>query len=313
MKKKILICGATGFIGRNLVDHFIKDNNFDVKATWHKPNDLTNNYGESVEWVYADLTKKEDVKKVMVDVEVVLHYAAVSTNLKDAFEKPYLHVTDNVIMNSLIFRYAYEFGVKHVIFPSCTVMYEDIGKPIKETDFKGFIDDDKLYFGGGNTKVYSENMCKFYSKLGKTKYTALRQTNIIGRHDKTDLNKAHFFSSMIQKVNSANDFIDVWGDGSEEKDLLDVNDLIKLIDIVLKKQKDNFELLNVASEKNMSISNIVEEIVRVGGKHLDIKYDKSKPSRNIKMKFDISKVKNKYGWKPQTKLEETISEILRLK
>lgn len=309
MKKKILICGATGFIGRNLVEHFIKDDNFDIRAVWYNSNNLTDFYNENVEWVYADLTKKEDVKKVIDGVDIVLNYAAFTTNIKDGIEKPYLFVTDNVIMNSLILRYAYEFGVEHVILPSCTVMYEDFGEPIKEIDFKGFIDDDKMYFGGGSTKVYSENMCKFYSKLGRTKYTVLRQTNIVGKYDKTDLNKAHFFSSIVQKVNSADDYIEVWGDGTEEKDLLSVNDLVNLIDIVLEKQEDNFELLNVASGKNMSISDIVKKIVKVSGKNLDIKYDVTKPSRNIKTKFDISKVRDKYGWIPKTKLEEVINDI----
>ena len=32
------------------------------------------------------------------------------------------------------FSVSYEFGVEHVVFPSCTVMYEDFGKPIKEED-----------------------------------------------------------------------------------------------------------------------------------------------------------------------------------
>ena len=39
---------------------------------------------------------------------------------------------------------------------------------------------------------------------------------------KTDLEKAHFFSSMIQKINDSVNTIEVWGDGSEEKDLLGV-------------------------------------------------------------------------------------------
>ena len=314
MKKKILICGATGFIGRNMLEHFYDNDEYDVRAIYHRtpePSDDVTLLYPQVEWVYADLTEKSHVKKVLKDVDIVLHYAAFTTNIKDGIEKPYLFVTDNVIMNSLIFRYAYECGVEHVVFPSCTVMYEDTKKPIKEKDFKGFIDDDKMYYGGGTTKVYSENMCRFYSKLGKTKYTVLRQTNIIGKYDKTDLEKAHFFSTMLQKINKAYKTIEVWGDGSEEKDLLSVDDLVNLVDIILKKQKDNFELLNVASENNVSISNIVEKMVKVSGKDLDIIYDISKPSRNIKLKFDVSRVKNKYGWSPNKNLSEVIDDLVR--
>tara|TARA_R100000664_G_C2756136_1_gene143946 strand:+ start:1401 stop:2342 length:942 start_codon:yes stop_codon:yes gene_type:complete len=313
VKKKILICGATGFIGRNLLEHFMHKDEYDIRAVWN--NTINDDWvKDEVEWVRADLTKKEDVKKVMSGIDIVLNYAAFTTNIKDGIEKPYLFVTDNVIMNSLILRYAYEFGVEHVILPSCTVMYEDFGKPIKETDFKGFIDDDKMYFGGGSTKVYSENMCKFYSKLGKTKYTVLRQTNIIGKYDKTDLDKAHFFSSIVQKVNDADKYIEVWGDGTEEKDLLSVNDLVNLIEIIIKKRRNSkFELLNVASGDNMSISNIVKNIVEASGKNLDIRYDVTKPSRNIKTKFNISKVKNKYGWKPKMNLKEILDEIKKYK
>ena len=60
----------------------------------------------------------------------------------------------------------------------------------------------------------------------------------------------------------------------------------------------------------MSISDIVKTIVKSSGKNLEIKYDTTKPSRNIKTKFNISKVKNKYGWKPKTKLEDVLNEIL---
>ena len=35
MKKKILICGATGFIGRNLLEHFVDKGEYDIRAVWN--------------------------------------------------------------------------------------------------------------------------------------------------------------------------------------------------------------------------------------------------------------------------------------
>ena len=223
MKKKILICGGNGFQGRNMIEYFLqpaKRDEYEIRATYHRKKDAIDLYGDKVQWVQTDLTKEWDVKKALYGgYDIILQYAAVSTNIVDAIKKPYLHVTNNVMMNSLIFKLALESNVGHVVFPSCTVMYEESDS--KEDDFKGTIDEDKIYFGGGTTKVYLENMCKFYSKLGNTKYTALRQTNIIGKYDKTDVEKAHFFSTMIQKVKQAEDKIEVWGDGKEQKDLLE--------------------------------------------------------------------------------------------
>ena len=65
MKQKILICGATGFIGRNMLESFIQNDNFDIRATWHKNANPTESYNGQVEWIHADLTKAEDVKKVV--------------------------------------------------------------------------------------------------------------------------------------------------------------------------------------------------------------------------------------------------------
>jgi nucleoside-diphosphate-sugar epimerase len=312
MKKKLLICGGNGFQGRNMIEYFLqpaKRDEYEIRATYYRKKDAIDLYGDKVQWVQTDLTKEWDVKKALYGgCDIILQYAAVSTNIVDAINKPYLHVTDNVMMNSLIFKLALESNVGHVVFPSCTVMYEESDS--KEDDFKGTIDEDKIYFGGGTTKVYLENMCKFYSKLGNTKYTALRQTNIVGKYDKTDVEKAHFFSTMIQKVKQAEDKIEVWGDGKEQKDLLSVSDLVVLIDLILHRQEEQFELLNVATGKTMPVSEIVEAIVKVSGKDLEIVYDVTKPSRENKLRLDVSRATTKYDWNPYVRLEDVVSELI---
>ena len=309
MKKKMLICGGAGFHGRNAIEYFLNTGKYDIKATWHRNADATEFYNGDVEWIQADLTKPWDVKRAFYrGFDIILQYAAVSTNLKDAFEKPYLHVTDNAVMNSLIFKQAYEEKVEHVIFPSCTVMYKDLGTPVKEEDFLGTIDSNEVYYGAGTTKVYLENMCKFYSELGETKFTALRQTNIIGKYDKTDLDKAHFFAAMIQKINNATESVEVWGDGTEEKDLLSVGKLMELIELIIENQSSKFELLNVGSGKNMSIKEIVKKIIEASGKKLDMVFDTSKPSRNIKLKLDVSKAKDGFNWNNTFDMKEIINE-----
>ena len=50
------------------------------------------------------------------------------------------------------------------------------------------------YFGVGNTKLYIENMCKFYSRISKTNFTIIRHSNIYSKYDKYDLIIAIFWS-----------------------------------------------------------------------------------------------------------------------
>ncbi len=182
--KTILICGATGFIGRNLLHHY-SQKNYKIKATYfNRP--IPCSY-ENVDWIQCDLRDQQQVKNILKNVNIVMQFAATTTGAKDIVSKPYIHVTDNVVMNSLLLREAFEQGVEHFIFPSCTIMYQKSDKALKETDYDPSDDILPFYYGAGHTKVYLENMCNFYAGFGKTKHTVIRHSNLYGPHDKYDL------------------------------------------------------------------------------------------------------------------------------
>jgi len=311
MKQKVLICGATGFVGRNLLDSFIQNEAYDVRAVWHKGTDLTELYRDGVEWVHADLTKRHNVKDVFYGgIDIVLQYAAVTSGAKDIVSKPYIHVTDNAVMNSLLMREAFENEVKHFIFPSCSIMYQSSDELVKETDFDETVDINPNYYGAGNTKVYLEKMCKFYSSFGKTKFSVLRQSNIYGTYDKFDLEKSHVFAASIVKVAESDKEVVVWGDGQEERDLLHVSDLVNCIHAILQNQKSNYELINVGYGKSVKISYLVEKILDIYNRNVYIKYDTTKPTIKTKLGLDIQKAKRLFGWTPKITLDAGIKKTI---
>mgnify|MGYP003115707881 FL=1 len=311
MKQKVLICGATGFVGRNMLESFIKNDNYDVRAVWNKRTDLTEIYRDGVEWVHADLTKKHNVKDVFYGgIDIVLQYAAVTSGAKDIVSKPYIHVTDNAVMNSLLMREAFENEVKHFIFPSCSIMYQSNNNLIKETDFDETVDINPNYYGAGNTKVYLEKMCKFYSSFGKTKFTVLRQSNIYGDYDKFDLEKSHVFAASIVKVAESDGEVNVWGDGQEERDLLHVSDLVNCVHAILEHQESDYELINVGYGKSVKISELVEKILDIYNRDVYIKYDTTKPTIKTKLGLDIQKAKRLFGWTPKVTLSRGIKKTI---
>ena len=115
---------------------------------------------------------------------MVLQFAATTSGANDIVNRPYIHVTDNAVMNSLILRECYEQDIKHFVFPSCTVMYQPAEHAQKESDWNAQDEIFPTYFGVGNTKVYVEKMCEFFSRLGKTKHTVLRHSNMYDPHDR---------------------------------------------------------------------------------------------------------------------------------
>ncbi len=303
-KKKILICGATGFIGRNLAETLSQRNDFELYGTFLDVNPLVNS---SIKMIRADLTNKEDVNRVVKGMDIIIQAAATTSGIKDTVNKPYYHVTDNAVMNSLIFRSAYEDNVSHLIFFSCTVMYQPSDTPVKETDFDANQEILPKYFGIGWTKIYIEKMAEFYSRIGNTKYTVIRHSNIYGPYDKFDLEKSHVFGATMNKVLTAkNGKIVVWGTGQEEKDLLYVSDLVNFVELVIARQKSKFELYNVGSGASILISDLVKKIIACSGKDIKIEYDKSRPTMKIKLSLDISRAKNILGWFPRVSLDEGI-------
>jgi len=307
-KKKVLICGAAGFIGRNLVERFIKRNDLELYGTFLEPSSFSN---PKIKMIQADLTRKEDVDKVVKGMDIIIQAAATTSGAKDIVTKPYYHVTDNAIMNSLIFRAAYEYNISHLIFFSCTVMYQPSDIPVKETDFDANQEIYPKYFGVGWTKVYIEKMAEFYSKIGNTKYTILRHSNVYGPYDKFDLERSHVFGATMTKVmTNQNGKIIVWGTGEEERDLLYVSDLVDFVELAINKQESKFEIYNVGSNTFISVSDLVKKIITASGKDLKIEYDQSKPTIKTKLCLDSSKAKNSLSWFPKVSLDEGIRKTM---
>jgi len=309
MKKKVLICGATGFIGRNIAESFAQNDDFEVTGAFFNSAPLDN---KNIKMVRADLTNKDDVDRVVEGMDIIIQAAATTSGAKDIVSIPYYHVTDNALMNSLLFRAAYKYKVGHVVFFSCTVMYQSSDTPLKETDFDANKELHPNYFGVGWTKVYIEKMCEFYSRIGNTKYTVIRHSNIYGPYDKFDLEKSHVFGATITKVMTAEEGgkIIVWGTGEEERDLLYVSDIVNFVELSIGKQDTAFQLYNAGYGSSVSVKELVKKIILCSGKNIEIKHDISQPSIKTKLCLETAKANKMLGWRPEVSLDDGIRKTI---
>ncbi|BBO79772.1 NDP-sugar dehydratase or epimerase [Desulfosarcina ovata subsp. sediminis] len=305
---KILICGATGFIGHNLLLRYAGRNDVQVTGTYlsHKPPEVNN-----VNWIQADLTNAEDVERVVKDMDVILQAAATTSGAQEIVNKPYFHVTDNAVMNSLLFKAAFKHNIKHLVFFSCTVMYQSSKTPVKESDFDANEEMFEPYFGAGWTKLYLEKMCQFFARIGSTKYTAIRHSNIYGPYDKYDLERSHVFGATMTKVLLAeSDIVTVWGRGDEARDLLYIDDLLRFVDLVINNQESPFVLANVGYGSCITIKELVQKIIKLSGKNLKIEHDLNRPSLNTSLALDCTKAKQEFGWEAKVSLDEGIKKTI---
>jgi nucleoside-diphosphate-sugar epimerase len=310
MKKKIVVLGATGFVGRNMAEHFAGIRNAEVTGTyfrskaWHHPR---------IRMVQVDLTRKADVEQVVEGSDLLIQAAAVTSGANDIVNNPHYHITDNAVMNSLIFRAAYDMGVPHIIFFSCSVMYHPSETPLKESDFDPNRAMHPNYFGGAWNKIYFEKMCEFYARQGRNRYTVIRHSNNYGPYDKFDMQKGHVFGATMAKVMTASNDgrIVIWGTGEEKRDLLHISDLVRLVEMASQRQKQSFALYNAGTGHPIAVKDLVRKIRDCSSKQLVLEHDLSKPTIPITICLDSTKAKTELGWSPKIDIDLGIEKTMQ--
>ena len=156
MKNKILVCGGTGFIGKNIIVNLLKNKKNLIYATHFNSKPFIKS--KNIIWVKTDLRKLNIVKKIMKNYKFVYQCAAFTAGVKEMKENPYSFISDNLIMNNYIMQQASLSGVSHLFFFSCTVMYHHSKKKLSEKDYNPNAKIHPVYLGISKLKVYIEFM-----------------------------------------------------------------------------------------------------------------------------------------------------------
>ena len=302
-KQRVVVCGATGFIGRNIIEMLAADGRYEVIGVYHQ-RPLYELRG--VEWIKADLTDPEDVNRSVSGADVVIQTAATTSGSKYVVERPYIHPTDNPVMNSLLLRPAFGNPVPLLFFTCVHVPPSDTPRRrTTSTPTAGA----RAAAAAGPT-LYREDV-RVLRRSGRTRHTVVRHSNIYGPHDKFDLERSHVFGATVTKVMTARDGkITVWGAGEEARDLLYVGDLVDFVQRAVERQTAPFALYNVGSGEAVPVKSLVRRIVAASGRALAIEHDLSKPTIPTRLCLDCRKAERELGWKSRTTLDDGIARTV---
>jgi len=307
VKKRVLVCGASGFIGRNIFEALSKNSSLDVYGTCFR-----NKFSDNPRLIEVDLRKSKNVNEVTRGMDVVIHAAALTDGLGAVMADPDQYIADNIVMNTLIADAVRSNKVSHLVSMGCSVVYPSGPKRHKEgeTDLSLI---HPQYFMGARIKINMEDLCQFYSRSSSTRFTMIRHSNIYGPYDKFNLQKGHVFAATIKKVLSAKDGDDiiVWGEGKEKRDLLYISDLVDFVETAITKNfEPKYSIFNVSSGIAISVSDLVKKIIKISGKNLSIRYDPSRPSLGNQIVLDWQKAYNAFDWQPKVDLNQGIRQTI---
>jgi GDP-L-fucose synthase len=306
--KRILVAGATGLIGSHLTRRLLAEG-AKVRAT-HLRRDVAIKHA-SLETMRVDLTRGENCRKAVRDMEWVFLCAASTSGAATIQATPMVHVTPNVLINSQMLEACYEAGVAKFQWLSSTVAYPPSERPMREEQMFEGEPFEKYYFAGW-TKRFTEILCRMYGeKLARKMNTVvLRPTNVYGPDDDFEFATSHVIPALIRKIVERWNPLEVWGDGSEVRDAIYVDDMVEAM--VLGMQKvHSYDAINVGLGKGYSVKEILQMLLELDGfNDARIVYDKSKPTMIPIRLVDTAKAERVLGFKAKVGLREGLRRTL---
>lgn len=304
--KKILVTGASGFVGRNIFEALSARRDLEVHGTFR-----TRGFMASTKLRQADLAKAEEVSKIILYIQpdILIHAAAVTAGGLEVAKNPEAYLGDNVIMNTLLATLAHQFEIPECIFFGCAIAYPLEDRLVKEEDidYDGRSNPYPKYRRFAEVKVAMEKFCRIYSELGKTRFTVIRHSNMYGPYDKFE-GGGHFFPTMLAEVCKAeNGSPIVMGAGTERRDLLHISDLVHFVKLVIDNTKDySFDVFNAGLGVSYSLREVAEKIIEISGKQILLVQDSSRSVLPTQPALDSTRAREKFGWSPRVSLEEGI-------
>jgi GDP-L-fucose synthase len=311
MKKnsRIFIAGHNGLVGSAVYRNL-------------KTKGYTNLFVVSKKKLNLKDSKKVDRFFKKNKIEYLIICAALAGGIVANNNYPVEFFNENIMIQNSLLNAALKFKVKRTIFlgTSCIYPYKS-EVPIKEE----YLLTGKLHPTNeayAIAKISGIKLCEALYREYNLDVVCLMPTNIYGINDKYDHEKSHVIPGMILKFVEARNKnikrIELWGDGTPEREFLYSDDLAEAIYLVLNSSKEklfklcnnNFPIINIGSGdiyKIKSLAKIIKNKINFKG---EIFFNSKYPNGVIKKDLDSSRIK-KLKWKPKIKLSQGLDLVLK--
>ena len=271
--KKILVCGAGGFIGSHLVEKFKSQGHYVIGADLKYPE-----YSESTadKFYIMDLRNPRNVEYIInSDIDEVYQLAAdmggagyIFTGEHDA---DIMH--NSAMINLNVLNEMQKKGVTNVFYSSSACMYPshnqtDPNNPLLSEDSAYPANPDSEY---GWEKLFSERLYMSYARNYGMRVRIARFHNIFGPKGSWNNGKEKAPAALCRKVAMCEygGTIDVWGPGTQTRSFLYIDECIEGIQRIM--QSDCEVPLNLGSQRMISINDLVMLIASFNTKKVSIR------------------------------------------
>ncbi len=323
---KIVITGGAGFIGSHLAMCLLEKKHqvlvLDNLRFGYLEN-LTSKNNLKPQFIQMDVRDKK-IERVFKKIDVVFHFAGMNS-LPACQSDPVETFSVNVVGTTNVLEVARRCNIRRIIFSSSSAVYENEKSfPLTE-DMQ--VNPTLAY---SLSKKSAEEVCRTYQELYRMDLVILRFFNVYGPH--MDFRRPNPpFISYILKCLLKNQVPVLHSDGNQARDMIYIDDVLRLCEVALTHKNAKNQTFNVGSEKAFSVNDVYKKVVTALGKE-DVKPIFRRPSLlwdtypdlfkgefPLQTSFveeevhrytlaSIKKAKQLLGWEPEISLEQGLKK-----
>ncbi len=279
--KNILIFGGLGFIGSNIVDTLVNEDQLYNLIVFDFPG-VINCYGTKIKMIFGDFNNEKDVEAVIKNnkIDIVIHL--ISTTIPATSNNNIIYdIEANLITSVRLLQLLVKYQIPEIIFLSS-------GGTVYGLTESESVNEDHPTFpisSHGVIKLCTEKYIQLFHQIYGLNYLILRAGNPYGPHQKS--NNQGIINVFLRKIIHKGKLI-IRGDGSAIRDYFYVKDLASIIKILIENEIEN-EIINIGSGQGVSINQVLEFLRKVNN-NIEVEYTDALDSDVPQIVLDIKKL-----------------------
>jgi len=313
--KKVLVTGGAGFIGSNLIEVLLKQNNkitcLDNFSTGKKENIAPFLADKNFTFIEGDIRKLDACKLAVKDIEIVLHQAALGSvprSIKDPITTNEVNIGG--FLNMLVA--SKEAKVKRFVYAASSSTYGDhpglpkiedkIGRPLSPYAVTKYVNE-----------LYAD---VFYKTYG-LETIGLRYFNVFGKSQDPEGAYAAVIPKFIKQLMIGESPV-INGDGTHSRDFTHIDNVIQINQLaaITDNPKAINNVFNVAYGANASLNDLAESLKALLSEYnqsiadIEVIYGPERPGDVKHSLADIGKAQALLGYNPQIDFKNGLAKAI---
>lgn len=305
---KTLVTGGAGFIGSHICKRLVNEGH-QVVAIDNLSNGSLDNLKElegNPQFSFHEFDVNNTIKLRSVfdsqPFDMVFHLAA-NADVTKGEESPQVDYENTLQTTLSVLEMMRIYEIKKFFFASSSTVYGNAEERLQ--DFRSIMRPISHY---GAAKMASEAFISSFSHLHDFQVWIARFSNAVGPNMKHGV-----IHDLVKKLQVHPDVLEVYGDGTQLKPYIYIDDLVDGVMTLLEKTNDDYNAYLVGVDSSLTVDQIVQIAMDETGVHVPVRYGGRYSGWKgdvRKYQYDITSLRL-LGWVPKYSAEEAVRKAIR--